>query len=47
MTPILPTPAATAAALEATSMADAELPADQMLDAIAHVYDEDETGDLK
>ena len=47
MTPITPTASADRAVLAAQAMLDDELPADKMLDAIAHVYDEDETGELK
>lgn len=42
MTPITPTASADRAVLAAKAMLDDELPADKMLDAIAHVYDEDD-----
>lgn len=47
VTPITPTASADRAVLAAQAMLDDELPADKMLDAIAHVYDEDDKGDLK
>jgi len=47
VTPITPTASADRAVLAAQAMLDDELPADKMLDAIAHVYDEDEIKELR